>query len=268
MDFPLIVGNWKMNSSFSESLVLTGSIQKCIEQVKHVNIVLCPPAVLVYPIFDHLKARSKNIYFGLQNIAWEDEGSYTGEISAKMVKGVCDYAIIGHSERRGIFLETEEMVHKKIKYCLKNSITPIVCIGEDERFLLEDHYKAEVKRMSNNGGILDQIEKIVDLIGADQIPKLYFAYEPIWAIGTGNAATGAYVSTISYTIRNYLKFKHKVDDQDIKIIYGGSVDQDNVKEYMLQPNIDGLLVGKSSLKAKDFCKICQITSEVKSGKGL
>jgi triosephosphate isomerase len=264
MEYPLVVGNWKMNLTLSEATVLAGQLSRNCEYIKHIDIVLCPPAVFIYPVWDALKAKPNNLYLGLQNNMWEKAGAYTGEISLDMTKNVCKYSIIGHSERRLFFGEDDEAVSKKVRFSLDSGVTPIVCIGETERFNLEDHFTTELKRMNSGGGILDQIDRVTDKIKKEEIGSIYFAYEPI--IGTGNAATGVYASAISYIIRNHLKESKRIADEDIRILYGGSVDKDNVREFMMQPNLNGLLVGGASLKVRDFCRICQITSEVKSGR--
>jgi triosephosphate isomerase len=266
MDYPLVVGNWKMNLTLSEATILVGQISRNAEYIKHVNIVLCPPSVFIYPARDALKAKPNNLYLGLQNTMWEKDGSYTGEVSLSMTRNICKYSIVGHSERRRLFNESDEIVAKKVRFCLDNGITPIVCVGETEKFNLEDHFTTELKRMKSSGGILSQVDQAISKLKKEEIKNIYFAYEPIWAIGTGNAATGVYASAVSYIIRNSLKEARGIADEDMRILYGGSIEESNVKEFMMQPNLNGLLVGGASLKAKDFCKICQITSEVKSGK--
>ena len=266
MNYPLVVGNWKMNLSLSEAVILAGQISRNAEYINHVEMVLSPPSVFIYPVYDALKTKPRNLHLGIQNIMWEQEGSYTGEVSLRMVKNVCKYAIIGHSERRKYFNETDEMTADKVRLCLDSNITPIVCIGEQEKFNLEDHFQSELKRMQGSGGIINRIDKALVKVRDNEIEKVHFAYEPIWAIGTGNSATGIYASAISYILRNHLKDNRKVNDDQINVLYGGSVDESNVREFMMQPNIDGLLVGGASLKAKSFCEICKISAEVKSGK--
>ena len=248
---------------------MSGQVSKNVERIHHVEVVLCPPVAFIYPIFDHLKARPQHLKIGLQNIMWEEEGEYTGENSLLFVKGVCKYAIVGHSERRRHFGETDEMVNKKTFFALRNNIIPIVCVGEEERFHLQDHYQSEVKRMKEQGGVLRQVENALKGIPKTMMGDIVIAYEPLWAIGTGNAADGAYSASVAYIMKNHIAsiFGSNVA-QEIKILYGGSTDSDNVKEFMLQPNIDGLLVGGSSLKAQEFSKMCQISSEVKSGRKI
>jgi triosephosphate isomerase len=266
VDYPLVVGNWKMNLKLSEALILGGQIIRNVEYIKHIDVVLCPPAVFIYPIYDNARTRPRNLYFGLQNMMWEDSGEYTGEISGIMVKGVCKFVILGHSERRRRFGETDEMVQKKVAAALKFGLNPIICVGEAERFHLEDYYEKEVERMKKQGGILLELDKALEKVNKADLSSISIAYEPIWAIGTGNAATGAYAAAIAYILKSHLKAKFGEPADEIKILYGGSVDKNNVREFMMQPNLDGLLVGGASLQMKEFCEICKITSEVKSGR--
>jgi len=255
-----------MNLTLSEAIILGGQIEKIAETVKHLDIVVAPPSVFIYPIFERLRARPDNLGFALQNLMWEDEGAYTGEISLSMVRGVCRYAIIGHSERRKIFGENSENISKKVLFATSKKITPIVCVGEHQRFHLEDHYQSEVARMKKDGGILNEIRDALSLVKKSDIGQVVISYEPIWAIGTGNAATGAYAAAICHIIKQELEKNYGKEAEDIKVIYGGSVSGANCREFMMQPSIDGLLVGGASLKSSEFAKICQIASEVKSGK--
>jgi len=258
-----------MNCALPEALVLAGRVSKSVERIKHLDVVLCPPAVYIYPIFDYLKARPLNLYLGVQNAMWGEEGEYTGETSLLFVKGICRYVILGHSERRHKFSETDQDINKKVIFALKYGFTPIVCVGEEERFHLEDHFKTEVERMKRQGGIISQIDNALIGASASEVRKAVIAYEPVWAIGTGNEATGAYAASICYIIKSHLSEKYGEDvAKDIKILYGGSTNSGNTKEYMLQPSVDGLLVGGSSLKAAEFVKMCQIISEVKSGRTI
>jgi len=258
-----------MNCALPEALVLAGRISKSVEGIKHLEVVLCPPSVYIYSIFDYLKAKPLNLFFGIQNTMWEEEGEYTGETSLLFVKGICRYVILGHSERRHKFSETDQEVNKKVVFALKYNFLPIICVGEEERFHLEDHFKTEVERMKRQGGIISQIDNALLGVSVGELKNVVIAYEPVWAIGTGNEATGAYAASICYIIKSYLAEKYGEDiAKDIKILYGGSTNSRNTKEYMLQPSIDGLLVGGSSLKAAEFIKMCQTISEVKSGRAI
>ena len=269
MNFPIIVGNWKMHLGLSESLVLAGQVARAVEKIHHLSVVICPPSPFVFPVFDHLKVKPRHLHLGIQNAMWQAEGQFTGEVSVEMVKGVCKFVIVGHSERREIFGETDEMVARKVKYILSAGLIPIVCIGERERFDLEDNYRSEVRRMRQKGGILNQLEGVLSVLSRSEAPKLIIAYEPVWAIGTGSASSGVYAAAVAYIIKNFLLEKVGKEGADqIAVLYGGSVDPVNTKEYMFQPPLDGLLVGGASLKAREFIKICQTSVEVKSGKNI
>ncbi len=264
---PLVVGNWKMNLDLTEAYVLSGRIATGVGSVGGTDVVLCPPNSFIFAINEYLKAKPTNLYLGCQNTMYEDEGAYTGETSLKMLKPIVKFAIIGHSERRRIFSEDDALINKKLKYILDNLVTPILCVGEKDRYQLEEYYEHEVKKMSAEGGMLRQIELAVKGIDKQKLRGLVIAYEPIWAIGTNNAATGAYAAAICYIIRNFLveKFGSEIADE-IRILYGGSVSSGQTREFMLQPSIDGLLVGGASLKAKEFIEIVKISAEVKSGR--
>jgi len=269
MDYPLIVGNWKMNLDLFEASILASRVSSGLEKIEHVEVGLCPPAVYIYPIFEHLKTKSKNLSLGIQNMMWETSGAYTGEISVDMIRGICRFAIVGHSERRKYFGETDEMVAQKTALAIKKNITPIVCVGEMEKFHLEDHFKSEVKRMESEGGILLQVKKALALVDKKDLKKIVIAYEPIWAIGTGNCASGAYAAAVCYLIKDYLSRLYSPDiAEHIRVIYGGSVGEKDIREFMLQPSISGALVGTSSLNAGEFLKICKVASEVKSGRAI
>jgi len=255
-----------MNTTLSEAIILGGQVEKIAETVKHLDVVICPPSVFIYPIYERLRAKPNNFFFGTQNIMWEDEGAFTGEVSVQMIRGVCRFAIIGHSERRRIFKETDEDVNKKVLFALSKGLNVIICVGEQERFHLEDHYQSELQRMKKQGGILSQVEKALKGVRSSDLDKVTISYEPIWAIGTGNAATGAYAAAICHIIKEQLKAVYSDVGLQVRLLYGGSVSASNIKEFMMQPSIDGLLVGGASLKLGEFRKICQIASEVKSGR--
>jgi triosephosphate isomerase len=258
---PLVIANWKMNMDLNDAIVLSGQIAKYAENYKNILVVLAPPAVFIYPIREHLKAKAPNFSLALQDVFYEEEGAFTGEISLKMVKPVCSYFIVGHSERRKYFGETDEIVNRKLKTILKNKKQAVVCIGEKERYHLEDHFDYEVKRMYAKDGIVSSLEKVLQGVPGEYFENISIAYEPVWAIGTANAASGAYASSVCYILKNFLKEKYPKFYDKIRILYGGSVDVKNTEEFVGQPNIDGLLVGGASLKAKDFKEICKITSE-------
>lgn len=265
MEYPLVVGNWKMNLEFGEAMILGGQVSRNAEYIKHIEIVIAPPSIFIYPLFERLKIKTNNFHLALQNISTDVSGEFTGEVSPAMAKKVCDYTIIGHSERRRLFHETDEDVNLKIKNALKAGLKVIFCVGEQERYHLEDHYTVELKRMLKTGGIVSQAKLALKGISKSDYSKISIAYEPLWAIGTGNASTGVYAAAISYILRNELAGEFGAEAKQIRILYGGSVNVDDAKEFVLQPNIDGLLIGGASLKIKDFTEICRLTSELKSG---
>lgn len=268
MGNPLIVGNWKMNPGYAEALALGGQIASNLEHIKEVDVVLCPPSIYIYPLFEHLKAKPNNLAIGLQNAYSREEGAFTGEVSVKMAKGIAKYSIVGHSERRKYFHETSQEIAEKVAFLLEKNIKVVLCVGELEKFHLEDYYDSEVKKMSQEGGILFEIKQNIAKIKKSDLANLTIAYEPVWAIGTGNAAGGAYAAAVCYVVREFLEANYGEVAKEMKILYGGSVNDENAREYLMQPSIDGLLVGNSSIVSKEFIQICRIAAEVKNGRNI
>ncbi|WP_130807518.1 triose-phosphate isomerase [Senegalia massiliensis] len=242
---PIIAGNWKMNKTISEGVDF-------VKQIKHlgdntdVEVVVCVPFVSLESIKKELKG--SNVKLGSQNIHWEENGAYTGEISPLMLKEIgIDYAIIGHSERRQYFGDTDETVNKKVKTSLAHDIKPIVCVGEtlEER----ENNTAEEK-------VKVQITKALDGISEKEMSDIVLAYEPIWAIGTGKTASSEDANEMIAFIRDIIKEKYDEEiSETVRIQYGGSVKPQNVTEIMNQPDIDGALVGGASLKKDDFTEL-------------
>ncbi len=240
---PLIAGNWKMNNDVEESLVLARSLESS-RLNEDVDVLICPPFTSLYAVIHEL--RNSLIKVGAQNVHFEDKGAFTGEVSPSMLKNMgVEYVIIGHSERRQHFGETDEIINKKVKACLKHGLKPILCVGES----LEQREAGVEKETVRN-----QLMK--DLDGITEGLNIVVAYEPIWAIGTGKTATSAQANEMSSFIRKVLGdiFNIRIAD-NILIQYGGSVNASNAKEIMLQSDIDGALVGGASLKADEFFKI-------------
>jgi len=222
--------------------------------VRGVDRVLCPPFVALADVADLLKPTT--IKLGAQNMHWEDKGAYTGETSPLMLKGLCQYVIIGHSERRGYFGETHEGVKRKIRAAFAHGLIPIVCVGES----LEQYEAGQTEEW-----ISGQVRAALDGLSAEQVRSVIIAYEPIWAIGTGKAATGAGANAvIGLTIRGAVADLYdEATAQALRVQYGGSVKPANTAEFMTQPEIDGALVGGASLKAADFVEIVRIAAQVK-----
>jgi triosephosphate isomerase len=247
----MIAGNWKMNTTVSEAVELVRAMQDELDKVANVDRVICPPFVSLAAVSELIKGSS--IKLGAQNLFFAEKGAYTGEISPLMVADLCEFVIIGHSERRQYFNETGEIVNKKIVAALKVGLKPILCIGER----LEENEAGKTKAV-----VTGQLGS--SLTGIDYINGLIIAYEPIWAIGTGRAATGEQANeTVSLIRRNIARLYSDGIAQDIRILYGGSVTAANTTEFMKQSEIDGALVGGASLKATEFLSIVTQTSAIK-----
>lgn len=247
----LIAGNWKMNNSCAESVELVSQLKDILSARKEIDIAVAPPFTALGAVAAVLKGSP--IGLSAQNVFWEESGAFTGEISTAMLKDVgCRYVIIGHSERRQYFSETDETVNKRLKAALKASLIPIVCIGETlaereaEKTLpvIEQQLKGGLKGLS-----LEEMETVI------------IAYEPVWAIGTGKTATPDQAQEVHRFIRDLIAgiFSKEIAD-DTRILYGGSVKPDNVDQLMVQLDIDGALVGGASLKADAFARIVNYQS--------
>jgi len=251
MRVPLIAGNWKMNTTVGEAIELVNKMRSELDEIDNVDKVLCPPFVSLAAIRELIKGSS--IKLGAQNIYFEEKGAYTGEISPLMIADLCEFVIIGHSERRQYFGEIGEVVNKKIRAALRAGLKPILCIGER----LEEKEAGRTREV-----ITEQLGS--SLSGIDNLDGLIIAYEPIWAIGTGRAATGKQANeTIAFIRYNTTKLYGKEIAQDLRILYGGSVTADNATEFISQPEIDGALVGGASLKANQFLSIVKQTSKIR-----
>lgn len=249
---PILAGNWKMNKGGAEAVEFVRSIRRGLNDIKGVDKVLCPPYTALATLKDPLAAT--DIALGAQNMFWEEKGAYTGEISAPMLQELCQYVILGHSERRAYFGETDETVNRKIRAALAHDLIPIVCVGETE-----EQYDARQTEAVVGG----QVRGCLAGLTAPQVSGLIIAYEPVWAIGTGKASTAAGAgSVIGLTIRGTIADLHGENTaQAVRVQYGGSVNPANVAEYMAHPDIDGALVGGASLK-DDFVELVRIAAEV------
>lgn len=245
MRVPIIAGNWKMNNTVDEAVNLIRDIKKG-EKNSDVEVVVCVPFTALWQVKKEIEGTS--IKLGAQNMHWEDRGAFTGEISPLMLKEIgIDYVIIGHSERRQYFNETDETVNKKVKAALKYDIKPIICVGET----LEEREKGMEKDV-----VKRQVEAALEDIDKKNIEDIVIAYEPIWAIGTGKTASNKDANDMISFIRQTVSDKYGENiSQSMRIQYGGSVKPNNIKELMAESDIDGALVGGASLKADDFLKL-------------
>ena len=254
MRVPLIAGNWKMNTTVAEAQQLVRAMKNELEKVTGVESVICPPFVSLAAVRELLEGST--VKLGAQNLFFEEKGAYTGEVSPLMVAELCQYVIIGHSERRQYFSETGDVVNKKIVAALKTGLKTILCVGER----LEENEANRTEEV-----VSEQLK--TSLAGVEKIDDLAIAYEPIWAIGTGKPATGEQANeTIAFIRRNLGEIYGEKVVQEIRILYGGSVTSANTAEFMQQPEIDGALVGGASLKANEFLSIVNQTSVIKHKK--
>jgi triosephosphate isomerase len=248
---PLIAGNWKMNTTVKEAVNLIKKMQSGLSKIQDVEKVICPPFVSLVDVKETLKG--SNIKLGAQNVFYEEKGAYTGEISPLMLVDLCEYIIIGHSERRQVLGESNEMVNKKLKAAISFGFKPILCIGET----LAENEAGQTKDVLGRQ-IYSCSDKMYFLSG------MVIAYEPIWAIGTGKSATGEDANNTIRFIRDFITRLHGIDIAgEVRILYGGSVSAANIAEFMQQPEIDGALVGGASLKADEFVSIVKQASETK-----
>ena len=241
MRAPIVAGNWKMNKTIAEAREMVAEFLPLVKNISDVEIIFCPPATALLPLSAMLEGTG--IGLGAQNMHWEAGGAYTGELAPVIVSEFADFVILGHSERRAYFGETDETVNKKLKSAQSEGLTPIVCVGES----LEENQAektAEVVTRQIKAGL------------ANVDPNLIIAYEPIWAIGTGLAATGEMANETIKLIRSVLAELFGTEEAEkIRILYGGSVKGSNAEEFFSQSDIDGALVGGASLKAEAFAEI-------------
>lgn len=241
---PLIAGNWKMNKTLSAGAELVKELLPLVKDVQDVDIAICPPTVDLYLL--KMILEGTNIALGAQNMHWQESGAFTGETSPKMLRELCQYIIIGHSERRQYFGETDEMVNQKVKAALNHDLIPIICLGET----LDEKEAGQTEKVCER-----QVLAALDGLALNEVTRVVIAYEPIWAIGTGRSATSVDANeTIGY-IRQVISSDFLEAAPKIRILYGGSVKPNNIAEYMQQSEIDGALVGGASLKADSFAAI-------------
>jgi len=245
---PIIAGNWKMNNTVQESIDVAVGLKRKFYTFAEADIVICPPFTALSKVSDEILDSS--IMLGSQDIYWEEKGAFTGEIAPGMLKDAgCRYVIVGHSERRHIFGETDEDVNKKLKAALKHGMVPIMCIGEK----LEER---------DNGMMLEVLEKQLTRglrdIAKDDMVRIIIAYEPVWAIGTGRTATSQQAQEAHKFIREFIgRVYDNEASSKIRIQYGGSVKPENIAQLMAQEDVDGALVGGASLDVNSFTEIVQ-----------
>lgn len=250
----LIVANWKMNTTLSEALILANGVKEGVAALPDVSVVLCPPFPWLVAVAEALHRHpAKHIHLGAQNLFWKAEGAYTGEVGAPMLAGLVQYAIVGHSERRRHFHETDQEIVAKAKLALAHKIVPIICIGELKKptaAVLADPSELNAATLRQP---LHELAAVANGLTHEELEKVVIAYEPVWAI-SGNkdavAATGLYANQVAEILLEHLPVP-------LPVLYGGSVTATNAREFLAQPHISGLLVGGASLKIGEFVKICR-----------
>ncbi len=250
---PIIAGNWKLNKTIKEAVDLVTLLKRAIRDTQSVDIVVCPPFTALSQVSEILL--ESDIRLGAQDLYWEDKGAFTGEVSASLLKDAgASYALIGHSERRQFFNETNQSVNLKTRAALKAGLTPITCVGES---LAEREAEKTFKIIE------EQLAGAFTDLNAADAQKVVLAYEPVWAIGTGKVATPAQAQEVHAFIRGWLKTRFGADAaKTIRIQYGGSVKADNIAELMREEDIDGALVGGASLDAQGFSELIKNTQAV------
>lgn len=243
---PLFAGNWKLNKTIPEAVRLAGELKRELADVSAADVLLCPVFTALSAVGDVLSGSP--LLLGGQDLYWEKSGAFTGEVSGPLLADAgCRYVIVGHSERRQYFGETDATVNRKAAAALESSLTPVVCVGEP----LEKREQGVTQEF-----IRKQLEEGIRPLGAERVRKLVIAYEPIWAIGTGKTATPRIAQETHAFIRSWLAERFGADlSAGLRILYGGSVKPDNARALMAEADIDGFLVGGASLEAKSFIAI-------------
>jgi triosephosphate isomerase len=253
MRTPIIAGNWKMNTTYDEAMDLIEELVDGLEsreETEGLDIVLCPPYLWLFPAAEYLE--DTGLLLGAQNCNALDRGAFTGEISAAMLADQCSYVIVGHSERRTLFGETDEIVAKKAAAALTHGLRPIICVGEG---------LAERDAGETDTVIARQVDAVFATVDANQVDECVVAYEPVWAIGSGRAADGEEANRVAALIRATIAARFGEEKAaQVRVQYGGSVTDANIAEFIGQPEIDGALVGGASLKSEAFIRLCLIAA--------
>jgi triosephosphate isomerase len=241
----IVAGNWKMHNTIAESVALAQAIKQGTTNIKNGEVIIAPPFTSLSSVYETIKG--SRVALAAQNMHYEDKGAFTGEIASGMLKDIgCTYVILGHSERRKYFHESDEDINLKVKKALAVGLKPILCVGETEDERIKNVTQSVIDR---------QIKKALSSV--EKIDNVVIAYEPVWAIGTGKVATSAQAEQVHNFIRSILKTLYGDVSKNIRILYGGSVTKDNIGELIGMENIDGALVGGASLKSDAFLGIIQ-----------
>ena len=251
---PLVAGNWKMNTTVQEAAALASAVREALDDISDVDVVLCPPFISLAEVARVVEGSP--IRVGAQNMHHEDKGAFTGEVSSMMLQGLCGYVVLGHSERRRDFAETDDLVNRKARKALEAGLRPIICVGE----VLEERQQGREEAVVS-------ASLTACLNGISSPNDLAVAYEPVWAIGTGLSATSEQAQAMASLIRRLLTDQFgEQGAASVPVLYGGSVTPDNIGGLASQRDIDGALVGGASLNAGQFAEIVRITARVRSNR--
>ncbi len=257
MRIPIIAGNWKMHKTIGEACALARAIKAGVEDASHCQVVLAPPFTALAAIAEEV--RKSRLILAAQDVFWEPEGAFTGEISLRMLEDVgCAMVIIGHSERRQYFGETNETVNRRVHAVLRSMLRPIICIGET---------LAERESKIHHNVLAQQLAGGLGGLTRRDLVRIILAYEPVWAIGTGRTASPEVAQVMHSWIRNWLSERFGQNARKVRILYGGSVKPENIDALMRQPDIDGVLVGGACLEAESFLRIVYYRSKTPAESG-
>ena len=252
----LIVGNWKMNLNVHQASLYVHELSEKIEHHSDVDVVLAPATIALQTI--SLQVKKHHLSLSAQNCYWRDEGAFTGEVSATQLRGLVDYVIVGHSERRHIFGETDKEIRAKVQAVLRNDLIPILCVGETA----DERANGEAKHVLH-----DQVSAGLANVASDEVHKVVIAYEPVWAIGTGDSALPSDLESAEKTIRHQVESLYGHEPAtSLKLLYGGSVNSDNASDYLALKGVNGLLVGGASLHVEQFSTIISNAHKLKGKK--
>lgn len=259
---PIVIGNWKMHTTLSEAILLARRISRGVEAIDGIDVVLLPPSIWLPSLVEELTYRPAHIRFGVQNIHPAMSGAFTGETGLEMIHGLAQYVLVGHSERRTLFGETDDFINQKMHAVLRQRLTPILCVGELTKVMLKSRSRGRPTTLEKQSDILRQLRSALEGVTERTVERLIICYEPLWAIGSGNRVSGAHVQAVIEQLRQYLtlRFGPTVTGR-IRTIYGGSVTADVMDEYLLQPDIDGVLVGGASQSSQTFLPIIEALGE-------
>lgn len=233
-----VIGNWKMYGLSADAHIIATGIRNELEHLESVNVVLCPPTIWLTEVAKIIHSQIDHLHLGIQNIFDQEEGAFTGEISPKMAANVAQYAIIGHSERIEHFREGPEFINSKVHAALSVGLAPIVCVGERE------------KNEKSKDKLVDKLHKLITGLTPNQLDRIIVAYEPVWAVGATQPDTPENANEVAVAFQQSI-------DKNLKVLYGGSINESNCAAFLKQENLSGLLVGRASIKIQSFVTICR-----------